>query len=121
MGSLIEVVAGEMSVFVITKKEEKGLLLLLRKKKKGCCCCLRDREIMKIMKIKRLKMKMFCFLFSLSFFHMLNFIFLGGLMVVKLFCFLFLEDEAFNSRAFFFFLIYLISFIYIWLFYLIFI
>ncbi|RHN78613.1 hypothetical protein MtrunA17_Chr1g0167841 [Medicago truncatula] len=84
-------------------------MLLLRKKKKGCCCCLRDREIMKIIKIKRLKMKMICFLFSLSFFHILNFIFLGGLKVVMmLFCFLFSkdEDEAFDSRAlpFFFFL-----------------
>jgi len=118
--------------------EKLVLSLLLRKKKKGCCkkgccCCYWERrkkvvfvwEIMKIMKIKRLKMKMFCFLFSLSFFHILNFIFLGGLKVLmKIFSFLFSEDEdcAFNSRAFLFFfsffLIYLFSFIYIWLFYL---
>jgi len=54
MNSWIKVVVGEMSVVVVTEKEEKG------------SCCLKDRAIMKI---KRLKMKIFCFLFSLSYFQ----------------------------------------------------
>lgn len=54
MNSWIEVVVGEMSVVVVTEKEEKG------------SCCLKNRAIMKI---KRLKMKIFCFLFSLSYFQ----------------------------------------------------